>query len=225
MLVVGLTGGIASGKSLVAAMLKQLGAQVIDADAISRELMVPHAACWRKVVDRFGKGILKSDLTINRKKLASLIFADSDKRVLLNRIVHPFIKRRIDEMLLHIARSDPHALVIIDAALLVETGQYKSFDRLVVVAADEKIQLARLLRRDKLSRQEALSRLRAQLPLAEKKRVADYIIDNSGSPRETGKQTERLFHELSELRSDLPGGGRVKVGLNAAVCRKSLKKT
>jgi dephospho-CoA kinase len=201
MLVVGLTGGIASGKSVVAAMFKELGARVIDADRISREVMVPHTECWEKVLHHFGKAILASNLTINRKKLASEIFADSEKRSVLNRIVHPFIQKRIDEMLSRIRSFDPGALVVIDAALLVETGQYKCYDKLVVVATEEKTQLSRLVSRDKLSREEALRRARAQLPLAEKKKVADYVINNGGSLGETRKQTEELFHALCALRS------------------------
>ena len=200
MLVVGLTGGIASGKSAVAQMLKELGAQVIDADRVSREVMAPHTECWEEVLKRFGKRILDTNLIINRKKLASEIFADSEKRALLNTIVHPFITRRIDEMLSRILSVDPCALVIIDAALLVETGQYRGYDKLVVVATGEKTQLNRLVNRDNLSRKEALRRVSAQLPLAEKKKVADYVINNEGSLEDTRKQAEQLFHALCTLR-------------------------
>jgi dephospho-CoA kinase len=196
MLVVGLTGGIASGKSVVAQMLKELGAQVIDADSVSREVMAPHTECWEEVSKQFGKRILDTNLIINRRKLASEIFADSEKRALLNAIVHPFIKRRIDEMLSRIHSADPSALVIIDAALLVETGQYRCYDKLVVVATGEKTQLNRLVNRDNLSRKEALRRVSAQLPLDEKKKVADYVINNEGSLEDTRKQTEKLFHAL-----------------------------
>lgn len=199
MLVVGLTGGIASGKSVVARMLKELGARVIDADAISREVMSPHTACWEKLLEQFGEGILDADLSINRKKLAAEIFGNADKRALLNSIVHPFIKDRIDQMLAEIRRIDPCALVVIDAALLVETGQYRCYDKLVVVAACRNTQLDRVVRRDNLSRDEALQRVDAQLPLAEKEKVADYLIRNDGSREETRKQTERLFQALCAL--------------------------
>lgn len=199
MIVVGLTGGIASGKTTVARMLKKMGALVIDADAISRDVMVPHSDCWKRVVNRFGEAILRNDHTIDRRKLASQIFSDAEKRMLLNRIVHPFIKKRIREMIARVGRTDPSALIIIDAALLVETGMYRDYDKLVVVAADEDVQIARLVRRNRLSVKEAQSRLRAQLPLERKKKVADYIITNQGSLERTRCQTRALLQKLLAL--------------------------
>lgn len=200
MLVVGLTGGIASGKTIVARMLKNMGAKVIDADAISREIMVPHTDCWKCIVKRFGETILRKDRTIDRKKLASQIFFDPEKRTLLNRIVHPFIKKRIKEMIAAIGKADPAALVIIDAALLVETGMYRDYDKLVVVAADKDAQIARLVRRNHLSIKNARSRIRAQLSLDRKIKVADYVINNQDSLAHTRSQTRALVQELCALR-------------------------
>jgi dephospho-CoA kinase len=217
MLVVGLTGGIASGKTTVARMLKKMGARIIDADALSREAMVPHARCWKQVVESFGEAILRSDRTIDRKKLAAQIFSHPAKRMLLNRIVHPWIRKRIQEMITRIAREDPSALVIIDAALLIETGMYKDYDKLVVVAADEGAQLARLVRRNHLSRKDARSRIRAQLPLGRKKKFADYVISNQDSLEHTRRQVRALLQELGALRPISPSkhgrsgkGGDVK---------------
>jgi dephospho-CoA kinase len=201
MLVVGLTGGIASGKSTVAGILKDLGALVIDADILSREVVLPHTRCWKSITAHFGKGILNKDLSINRKKLASRIFSDPEKRMRLNRIIHPAIKKRIRQLITDIGHDDAGALVIVDAALLVETGMYRDYDRLVVVAADENVQLARLMRRDRCSLKAAQRRLRSQLPLASKMRVADYVINNQGSLAQTRRQTRMLFKMLCALPS------------------------
>lgn len=201
MLVVGLTGGIASGKSTVAGILKDLGALVIDADLLSREVVLPHTRCWKSITAYFGKGILNKDLSINRKKLASRIFSDPEKRMRLNRIIHPAIKKRIRQLITDIGHDDAGALVIVDAALLVETGMYRDYDRLVVVAADENVQLARLMRRDRCSLTAAQRRLRSQLPLAPKMQVADYVINNQGSLAQTRRQTRMLFKLLCALPS------------------------
>jgi dephospho-CoA kinase len=201
MLVVGLTGGIASGKSIVAGIFKHLGARVIDADMVSRELVLPHTRCWKSITAYFGKGILNKDLSINRKKLASQIFSHPEKRMRLNRIIHPAIRKRIRQMITDIGRDDAVALVIVDAALLVETGMYRDYDKLVVVAADEHVQLARLMRRDRCSLTAAQRRLRSQLPLAPKMQVADYVINNQGSLAQTRRQTRMLFKLLCALPS------------------------
>lgn len=201
MLVVGLTGGIASGKSTVAGILKDLGALVIDADILSREVVLPHTRCWKSITAHFGKGILNKDLSINRKKLASRIFSDPEKRMRLNRIIHPAIKKLIRQLITDIGHDDAGALVIVDAALLVETGMYRDYDRLVVVAADENVQLARLMRRDRCSLTAAQRRLRSQLPLAPKMQVADYVINNQGSLAQTRRQTRMLFKLLCALPS------------------------
>jgi dephospho-CoA kinase len=206
MLVVGLTGGIASGKTTVARMLKKMGARIIDADAVSREVMVPQTRCWRQVVKSFGPAVVRTDGTIDRKKLAVDVFKHPEKRMLLNRIVHPCIRKRIREMIRCIGREDPAALVIIDAALLVETGMYKDYDKLVVVAADEDVQLARLMRRNQLSIRDARRRLRAQWPLARKKRVADYVISNQASLQHTRRQTRALLAELGVLLRQTAAG-------------------
>jgi dephospho-CoA kinase len=206
MLVVGLTGGIASGKTTVARMLKKMGARIIDADAVSREVMAPQSRCWHQVVKGFGEAVVRTDGTIDRKKLAAEVFMRPEKRMLLNRIVHPCIRKRIREMIRCIGREDPAALVIIEAALLVETGMYKDYDKLVVVAADEDVQLARLMHRNHLSLRDARRRLRAQWPLARKKRVADYVISNQTSLQHTRGQTRALLQELGVLLPLSPAG-------------------
>jgi dephospho-CoA kinase len=201
MFVVGLTGGIASGKSVVSEILRKLGAQVIDADEISREVMVPHTKCWKEVVTSYGSEILREDLTIDREKLANSVFNNTEQLDKLNRIVHPEIMKRIDERLREIRLKYPQAIVIVDAALLVETGAYKSYDKLILVYVSEEMQLKRLINRDGMSQEEAKNRIILQLPLSEKVKVADYIIENEGSLVRTRENAEKVFKELSSLTS------------------------
>lgn len=197
MVVVGLTGGIASGKSVISNMLRDLGAVIIDADEISREVMFPHSRCWEEVVAAYGSECLLDDLTIDRKKLAMIVFGDSKRIQQLNRIVHPYIKKRIDEIIDDMKGRYPHALLIVDAALLVETGLYKHYDKLIVVSASRDTQVKRLISRDGVSREEAEGRVDCQLPLSEKLKVADYIIENEGSFDNTREEVEKVYQVLT----------------------------
>ena len=200
MLVVGLTGGIASGKSVVSKILGDLGVLVIDADEVSREVMVPHTECWEHVVLSFGKEILREDLTIDREKLADLVFKNPKQRAKLNSVVHPAIMKRIEERLDTIKEKDPETIVVIDAALLIETGMYKRYDKLVVVYAGKETQLKRLMARDGMSRDEAQRRIDSQLPLREKIKLADFVIRNEGSLKKTKEEVEKVFKILSSLK-------------------------
>jgi dephospho-CoA kinase len=197
MFVVGLTGGIASGKSVVSNMLRDLGASIIDADEISREIMIPHTKCWEEVITSYGSDLLLEDLTIDRKKLAISVFKDSEQIKKLNRIVHPYIMQRIEEMIEEIKDKDPQALVIVDAALLVETGVYKNYDKLIVVYVNKETQLKRLMIRDAMSQEEAESRIDLQSPLTEKLKVADYIIENEVSLSKTREEVEKVYKALT----------------------------
>jgi len=197
MYVVGLTGGIASGKSVVSNMLRDLGACIIDADEISREVMIPHTKCWEEVIASYGSELLLEDLTIDRKKLAISVFKNSEQIKKLNRIVHPYIMQRIEEMIEKIKAKYPQALVIVDAALLVETAVYKHYDKLIVVYVSKETQLERLMIRDAMSREEAESRINLQLPLTQKLKVADYIIENEGSLSETREEVEKVYKALT----------------------------
>jgi len=201
MIVVGLTGGIASGKSEAAKIFQKLGARVIDADTISRDSMLPRTECWQRVTEAFGKEILKEDLTIDREKLATIVFADDEKLLHLNSLVHPAIMRQIEGEVARIENEDPEALVIIDAALLVETGLYTRCDKLIVMCAAEKTQLKRLLERDGMSPEKAQRRIDAQLPLSDKITVADYLITNDGSLETLQTETKRVFQSLRSLPS------------------------
>lgn len=206
MLVVGLTGSICSGKSTVAQMFKKRGAVVIDADAIAHELQEPGQPPYRAIVKAFGKEILKEDGRIDRSKLGSIIFTDPAKRGQLEAIMHPAIMRESEERIKQ-AEKEGAKICLVDAALLIEVGAYGRFQKVIVVAASEDIQLGRLLQRSHLDREEALRRIRAQKPLEEKVHYAHYTIDNSGSLEETERQVERIFKELvteAEKKLDKP---------------------
>ncbi len=202
MLLVGLTGGIASGKTVVSNRLRDLGAHVIDADDISKAVMVPHTECWKKLVESFGKQILKKDSSIDRKILASVIFDDPVKRKHLNTIVHPEITKMINLQVKRIKAECPDAIIIIEAALLIETGTYKEYEKLIVVYSREELQEERMITRDGITRAEARKRIDAQWPIVKKMKVADYLIQNEGSLEQLSKDTDRLFVSLRTL-SDL----------------------
>ena len=195
-LLVGLTGGIASGKSAVSRMLNQLGCLIIDADLIAREVVEPGEPAYQKIVEAFGQGILDDEGYVNRKKLGALIFRDAEKRRLLNEITHPEIIRREQEILAELMTEGHEGIVVLDAALLIEAGGAGRVDRLVVVTADEATQQKRLSDRDDLPAEEALRRIRSQMPVSEKAKLAHYVINNSGTPHETLRQVQEVYQTL-----------------------------
>ena len=196
MLRVGLTGSIAVGKSFVAGVLAELGCHVLDADAIAREVVSPNSAALKDVVKKFGPEILQTDGTLDRSKLGALVFANAGKRELLNSILHPYIIAKQDERLREWEAKDPDGIGIVDAALMIESGGYKRFDKLIVVHCRPEVQLDRLMSRNNLSRDEAQRRITAQMPQEEKKKVADYLIDTSDGFESTRKRTEEVYAEL-----------------------------
>lgn len=196
MKVIGLTGGIASGKSTVSMLLKQKGAAIIDADEIAKEIIQPGKPAWTEVVEHFGKGILREDGNIDRKKLAHIVFSDEKELETLNRITHPRIVEEIKRRLKSF-REKNESVVVVDAALLLEIGLDMLVDEVWLVAVDEKTQLERLLFREKsMGFAEALERIRAQMPLEEKLKFAHRVIDNGGSIEETKRQVDRIWGEL-----------------------------
>jgi dephospho-CoA kinase len=198
MLIVGLTGGVASGKTTVCQVLKEEGAYVIDADRIARELVQPLAPAWRKLVRAFGKEILREDGSIHRKKLADKVFADLRQRKLLNQILHPRIRKEMEQKAKEIGQKDPEAIVVIDAPLLVELGDHRWMDKLMVVTSTQKQQIKRLEERDGVSREEALRMLASQMPVKDKVKLADFVIRNEGSLQKTKKKTREIFQELKK---------------------------
>jgi len=195
MLVVGLTGGMASGKSMVSETLRELGLPIIDADLIAREMVRPNEVGYKEIVDHFGEGILNPDRTINRRRLAKIIFSDSKEREKLNSILHPRIVKKIKKGILDF-KEKGERIVIVDAALLIEAGQLPLVDELIVVTVSPKVQIKRLAQRDHLTEKEARERITTQMPLSEKVKLADYVIDNSGSAKKTVKRTKEVYHKL-----------------------------
>lgn len=198
--VIGLTGGLASGKSTVAAMLRDLGAVVVDADAIVRELQEPGTPVYRAIVEAFGPDVVRSDGSLDRSALASRIFVDPVARQRLNAIMHPRVRERIRQEVADLqARIPAGAVVVLDVPLLLDTAPRDAFsiDGVIVVVVDEATQIARFRARTGLSEEEARQRLRAQRPLREKVAEADWVIDNNGSPEETRRQVEALWRRLT----------------------------
>ncbi len=196
MKIIGLTGNIASGKTEVAKIFKELGAKIIDADKIAREVVEPGEPAWQEIAHEFGSNILNSDGSINRKKLGEIIFNDDRRREHLNRITHPRIMTKIKETIDRYKKENVK-LVIIEAALIVERGGLLNvIDELIVVSADAETQIERIMTRDGLQRDEALSRMESQMPISEKTKHAAYIIDNSRSLGETRKQVEEIWTKI-----------------------------
>jgi len=200
MLRVGLTGSIAVGKSFVTSVFAELGCRVLDADKTAREVVMPGAAGLKAVVEEFGEEVLTSDGTLDRARMASIVFADEEKRLRLNHLLHPFIIARQDEILREWEREDPNGIAIVDAALMIESGGYKRFDKLIVVHCRPEVQLERLMLRDKLTLAEAQQRIASQMPQEEKQRYADYLIDTSDGFEPTRERTVEVYKELSKHR-------------------------
>src|SRR5688572_16022933 len=197
--VIGLTGGIASGKSTVAAILRELGAHVIDADLIAREVVAPGSKGLDAVVERFGRELLTADGSLDRKALADLVFADPSARGDLNAILHPLIAAASAAEMARLAAAGA-PVAIYEAALLVENRVHDRLDGLIVVSAPEEIQLARLRARDGLDETAARARLAAQLPLRDKVAAADWVVDNGGAPEDTRAQVEAIWRDLESTR-------------------------
>jgi dephospho-CoA kinase len=198
MLRVGLTGGIGCGKSTVAGMMRDLGCRVIDADAISRSLAEPGQPAYSEIVAAFGKEILLPDGHLDRAKVAHLVFADTSKLSTLNKILHPRVIAEEERQLVEIARTEPNAVAIIEAALLIEAGHHESLQRLIVVWCKPEQQIERLTnpKGRGMPRDDAMQRIAAQMPLDEKRRMATDEIDNSGSLTATEKQVTELVAQL-----------------------------
>jgi len=199
MLIVGLTGGVASGKTVISKILREEGAYLIDADQIAKDLVRPHTSTWNELRRVFGDGILDEDGSIHRKKLAAKVFSDPEQRNLLNQILHPRIKEEMDRRTKEIGQNDPEAIVVIDAALLVELGNYREMDRLIVVASTARQQIERLRNRNGMEEEEAQKIITCQMPLEEKLKVADFVIRNEGSLEETKRRVKEVFQELKRI--------------------------
>jgi dephospho-CoA kinase len=196
MLHVGLTGNIGTGKSHAASVFAELGARIVDADIVAHELMEPGREAHQKVVQAFGEGILEPSGAINRKVLGKIVFENCEKRLLLNSLVHPAVHLEILRRMVELEKEGSSGVIIVDAALLVENAHHKYFDRLIVVTCDPNLQLARIMKRDGISLEEARQRRASQMPIEEKLKLADYVIETSGTLKETRVQIEDIYREL-----------------------------
>ena len=198
MLIVGLTGGIASGKSLIAGIFRDLGAHIIDADRIVRELLEPGQDAWKEVSGYFGDDIMMPDRGIDRRKLGQIVFSDPAKREWLNQCLHPRVFEAYAAQVKRLCARTPDAIVVFDAALLMETGFHKKMDKTVLVYAHSDQQLSRLMERDRFTREQALARIQSQMPISEKRRYADYVIENTGTREEAERRAREVFARLKE---------------------------
>lgn len=201
-LLLGLTGGIATGKSTVARMLKEMGAPLIDLDVIAREVVEPEKPAWKDIVGYFGKQVLQADKNIDRKKLSDIVFKDFEKRKKLESFTHPRILEELLRQVNEIAGKDPNAIIQVDVPLLIELNLQYIFHKVLVVYVSETTQIERLMKRDGISKEEAESRLKAQLPIDEKVGYADFVIKNDQSIEETRQQVEKVWKALRQIQKE-----------------------
>jgi dephospho-CoA kinase len=204
-LIVGLTGGIVGGKSTVASMFKDLGAKIVDADKLGHSVILPHRPAWKKIIRLFGKDFLRNDRTIDREKLGKIVFTNQTLLKKLNEITHPEIIKLIKKEI-NLARNKTHnqeKILIIDAALIYEAKIDKLMDKIIVVHINEDEQVRRLIKRNDLPKEEALQRIKSQMPMKEKVKIADYVIDNSSSLDKTREQVETIWQELMSLTNSI----------------------
>ena len=203
MVVVGLTGGIASGKSTVAQMFKRFGAVIIDADQLARDVVRPGKPAWREIVKVFGDEILNRNGSINRHALGAIVFHDRRKLRTLEQMIHPRVAREQQRLVRRIARRTPHAVIVYEVPLLFESGAHKRVDKIIVVAVDRDTQIARLKQRNGMTRTEALRRIKTQLPLPEKVRRADIVLNGTADKALLRKDVRRLIQSFRRLRPHL----------------------
>ena len=196
MLIIGLTGGIASGKSTVANFFKELGAYLIDWDELAHEVVRPHSKAWKRIVEHFGPGVLNEDLSLNRQKLGEIVFVEREKLEKLNQIVHPEVIKEDGKRVNEIKKINPKAIIIKDIPLLIEVGLQKKVDKVIVVYASQENRLRRLLKQG-FTLEQAKRRIEAQLPLEEKIKFADFVVYNDGSLEETRRQVEVIYKVLT----------------------------
>ena len=201
MLRVGLTGGLASGKSFVAHALSELGCDLIEADDLGHRVMAKGAEAYDAILAEFGRGILNENEEIDRRKVGAKVFENPDLLAKLSAIVHPAVRVRGQALEQGFRERDPHGIVVYEAAILVETGSFRDYDRLIVASCTEQQQMERAILRDHLTREEVQNRLRRQMPLQDKVKYADYVIDTSGTKEHTLEQTRTVYASLRRLQT------------------------
>ena len=196
-IIAGLTGGIASGKSTVAAMLATAGARIVDADRIARQVVQKNQPAYHDIVRRFGASILDPEGQIDREALGTIVFNDKNAKQALNEIVHPRVHEVMQQHIHALARTHPEDPVILDVPLLIESGWHKFLPVVILVYVPESIQKMRLMARDGLTETDAMARIRAQMPIDAKRAYADYIIDNTGTRETTQRQVRRVYKQIA----------------------------
>lgn len=199
MLRVGLTGGLACGKSFVAEALAGMGCHLIEADRLGHEVLLPGGEAYAGVVREFGSGILDAEGKIDRARLAAEVFGRPERLAALNRLVHPPVIRREEELFREFAMRDPRGITVVEAAILIETGSWRRFDRIILVVCPEEQQVERAMRRDGLEPEQVRARLARQMPVEEKRKYAHYIIDTSGSKEDALRRTLEVCEELRRI--------------------------
>jgi dephospho-CoA kinase len=201
MLKVGLTGGLASGKTFVGEVLAELGCFIVQADELGHQVLSPGGEAYAAVIEKFGHDILAGDGQIDRGRLAEQVFGSPDRLAQLNDLVHPPVVRREEELVAEFAATSPDGIAVVEAAILIETGSYKRFDRIILVTCNEEQQMERALRRNGLTVEGVRARIKRQLPLEEKRKFADFVIDTSGEKADTVRQTRAVFEALRRIAS------------------------
>jgi len=196
LLIVALTGGIATGKSVVVKILKKHGCFIHSADRVAHQLMEPEKPAWKKIVCHFGPQILNADRTIDRSRLGGIVFGNEKERLFLNQVLHPLVLQEKKKIIRSLEKNSHFKIFVSEAALTIESGFAHFFDKIIVVHCQEEIRIKRLMARDKISRKEALQKIRSQMPVQEKLNYADYVIDTSTSLKKTEEQAERVFRCL-----------------------------
>ena len=196
MKIIGLTGGIATGKSIVASVFRELGAILLDADVIARLVVLPHQPAWEDIVEFFGPQVVNEDESLNRAKIGEIVYNNPDSLTELNRITHPRIMQHYKDELRRIKTEQPDAVVVLEVPLLYETNMDKLCQQVVVVYVDRETQIKRLMKRDNISYADAVKRVDAQMPMDEKVRRADFVIDNRGSMEETKEKATKYYNEI-----------------------------
>lgn len=198
-LLVGLTGNMGSGKTMAAGLMKELGAHILDADAVCRGLMRPGQPAWKEIVEHFGKDILREDQTLDRSQLADIVFENLEQKQVLERILHPRVFQVEQKEYEQLKKMKPDAVLVVDAALLIESGNYKKMDKVVVITCDDEIRSKRLLQRGSFTSSDIERRINSQMSQDQKVRCADYVLSNNGTKKELKSQVNAVFKELQTL--------------------------
>ena len=198
-ILIGLTGSIGSGKSLAATYFKELGACIIDADSLSKQLVEPGEAAWKKIAEEFGADYFNHDQSLKRKKIAAEVFKDDEKRGLLEKIIHHRVLAEEQNLYHAYKRSNPEAVVIVDSPLLIESENYMNMDKVIIIKCSTELQIQRAMERNGNYHADVKNRLKTQMPLAKKLKYADYVLNNIGTREELKSQVCTLYKELQRL--------------------------